>query len=363
MKKLLSILGAVGILLSAFAPARADVLNMGGVRDPATGTWTGLASVEFVSVGDAGNAADPDTGYGKVDYAYKIGTFDVTAAQYNAFLNSVAKVSDPYGLYNANMNTAAANKGCNIIRSGTAGNYSYTVAADWANRPVNYVSWGSAARFCNWLQNGQKTGNQNATTTESGAYALNGAITDAALMAVTRNGNAQYFIPNQNEWYKAAYYDPNKSGAGQAGYWLLPTRHDTPAINILDATGTNNANFYDILETGTKGLTIGSPYFRTEVGAFAASPSPYGTYDQCGNLEQWTETISGLQTMRIRGGSFIETGAASLKWDFSAGYPSQGIYALGFRIGSIDVPEPCIFVLLLAIVASGLIQWICCKRE
>ena len=54
------------------------------------------------------------------------------------------------------------------------------------NRPVNYVSWGDAARFCNWLQ----TGN-----TETGAYTLNGATTNSALMAVTRNANAQYFIP------------------------------------------------------------------------------------------------------------------------------------------------------------------------
>jgi len=38
---------------------------MGGTRDPTTGTWTGPASLQFVTVGDPGNAADT-TGYGSV---------------------------------------------------------------------------------------------------------------------------------------------------------------------------------------------------------------------------------------------------------------------------------------------------------
>jgi formylglycine-generating enzyme len=204
----------------------------------------------------------------------------VTAGQYCEFLNATAKVSDPYGLYNANMNTASNSQGCNIIRAESVGNYSYSVAANWANRPVNLVSWGDAARFCNWLDNGQQTGSAGALSTEFGAYTLNGAITDAALMAVTRNANAKYFIPTLNEWYKSAYFDPNKNGLGQAGYWMYPTRHDTPPINILDPLGTNNANFRDRDGMGTGGLTIGAPYYRTEVGAFAVSPSAYGTYDQ-----------------------------------------------------------------------------------
>jgi formylglycine-generating enzyme required for sulfatase activity len=43
------------------------------------------------------------------------------------------------------------------------------VVADWADRPVNYVSWGDAARFANWLHNGQPSGAQDLTTTEEGA--------------------------------------------------------------------------------------------------------------------------------------------------------------------------------------------------
>ena len=37
-----------------------NVFNMGGTRNPTTGTWTGLASLEFVTVGNPGNAADTE---------------------------------------------------------------------------------------------------------------------------------------------------------------------------------------------------------------------------------------------------------------------------------------------------------------
>ena len=80
-----------------------------------------------------------------------------------------------------------------------------------ANCPAFNVSWGDAARFCNWLQNGQSTsGTEAAGTTETGAYTLSGGTSDAALLAITRNANATYFIPSENEWYKAAYYSPTK---------------------------------------------------------------------------------------------------------------------------------------------------------
>ncbi len=144
--------------------------------------------------------------------------------------------------------------GCGIIlQNGTSGSYTYSVSPDrgvpgdagyanYANFPVNYVSWGDAARFCNWLQNGQPTGPEGPGTTETGAYTLNGATSSSDLMTVTRNAGATYFIPSENEWYKAAYY---KGGGTNAGYWLYPTRSNTAPSNLLSSTGTNNANFYD----------------------------------------------------------------------------------------------------------------------
>ena len=128
-------------------------VQYGGRADPATGTWTGLASLEFVTVGDAGNAADADTGYGAVAYEYRIGKYDVTAGQYAEFLNAAAKTSDPYGLYREH-ECRGEQPGAATSSGRHGGQLQLHVAADWANRPVNFVSWGDAARFCNWLQTG-----------------------------------------------------------------------------------------------------------------------------------------------------------------------------------------------------------------
>ena len=106
--------------------------------------------------------------------AYNVGKFEVTTGQYTEFLNAVA-AADTYGLYNTNMDTAAYEFGCNIKRAGSAGAYTYSVAADWEDRPVNYVNWGDAARFANWLTNGMPTGAQDATTAENGSYDLSGS--------------------------------------------------------------------------------------------------------------------------------------------------------------------------------------------
>jgi len=172
------ILAAMMVL--AAGSAQADVFNMGGTRDTTTGTWTGAASLEFVTVGDPGNAADTQvmttdgtTGYGSVPYVYQIGKYDVTAGQYTAFLNAVAK-TDPYGLYDSGMAKVGSylqngTYGCGIVRSGSSGGYAYTVATAYQNFPVNYVSWGDATRFCNWLQNGQPVGPESDGTTENGA--------------------------------------------------------------------------------------------------------------------------------------------------------------------------------------------------
>jgi formylglycine-generating enzyme len=331
------------VLLLASGVARADVFNMGGTQNP-DGTWNGLASLEFVTVGDPGNAGEQSrlgtgdtTFYGSVGYTYQMGKYDVTTAQYCQFLNAVATTSDPYGLWNSYMATVYPNSfGVNlgIQRSGTAGSYSYSLIGT-GNVPSFEVTWGSAARFCNWLQNAQPSGTgtiEGTGTTETGAYTLNGVTSFSDLMLVTRNTGATYVIPTENEWYKAAYYRGNGTAAG---YWTYPTKSNTAPSNVLSGTGTNNANY----------SYADPPNKLTPVGAFAASPGPYGAYDQGGDVWQWNETnVSGYRG--LRGGAFDVASvylAASLRGNDP---PTLENYSIGFRVA--EVPEPGSIALLLA---------------
>jgi len=301
----------------------------------------------WVTVGNPGNAGElsgsgagaeaPDRICGSVAYTFNMGKFEVTAGQYTEFLSAVAK-TDTYGLYNTSM--WSDTYGCKIQRSGSSGTYTYSVASDWANRPVNYVSWGDSARFANWLTNGQPTGAQGLTTTENGSYYLNGAISDEALLAVMRKSPEQggrYYIPTEDEWYKAAYYN------GTSGvYYDYPTgTNDVPS----DVLGTptdpgNNATYY----AANNGLTIGFPYYRTEVGAHENSESPYGTFDQGGNVTEWNEAIIYASYRGLRGGSFgfyDRYLRAAVRYGY---YPPYEDYATGFRVSA--VPEPATMGLL-----------------
>jgi formylglycine-generating enzyme required for sulfatase activity len=208
---------------------------------------------------------------------------------------------------------------------------------------VDFVSWGDATRYCNWLTNGQRTGAQDQTTTEDGSYYLNGATSDLALAAVTRKANAKYVIPTDNEWYKAAYYDPNKPGG--PGYWLYPTKSNSIPTNAPDANGTNNANYWDDHGTGIGGPSIGAPYGKTEAGAFASSPSSYGAFDMGGNAMEWTESNQFDYTRHVTGGAFAwdDTFLAAASWMVDD--PTYEADGFGFRIA--EVPEPLSAVVLL----------------
>jgi formylglycine-generating enzyme len=346
MKSQIAVLALAAIL--AASSAQADVFNMG----------TGLTSLEMVTVGNPGNKGElsgigaggggPDRICGAVNYTYQIGKFEVTAGQYCQFLNAVA-ATDTYGLYSSNTYYSS-----NIKRFGSPGSYIYGVVADWANRPINYVSWGDAARFCNWLTNGQPTGSQNCATTEDGSYYLNGANSDAALMTVARKASARYVIPTEDEWYKAAYHKND----GQTGnYWDYPTASDTPPINmLLDPDSGSNGNFHDFYGTGNGGDTIGSPYYRTPVGEFENSESPYGTFDQGGNVYELTETVFVAGSSReLRGGAYN-----CISYILAASYrasnpnPTFESNMIGFRVAS--VPEPSTLV-LVGMAAVGLIAY------
>jgi formylglycine-generating enzyme required for sulfatase activity len=293
--------------------------------------------IETVTVDNPGNEGElsgegaggygPDRICGAVDYVYNIGKFEVTAGQYTEFLNAVAD-DDTYGLYNTFMADPSGSKGCNIQRSGSSPSYSYGVAGDWAGRPVNYVSWGDAARFCNWMHNGQPTGAQDLTTTEAGSYYLNGATSDTEVLAVGREPDATWVIPSEEEWYKAAYYD-----TGSSVYYDYPTSTDSvPSNDLIDPDPGNNASFYE------DGYTIGSPYYRTVVGDFENSESPYDTFDQGGNVWEWNEAVIDASWRGLRGGSFYTAGYYVHAAYRHSNNPSFEYYTTGFRVADVSVP-------------------------
>ncbi len=329
---------------AAIAPiASADVFDMDA---------PGM-SLQTVRVGDPGNPDDlgtprPREGgfayFGGVDYVYRIGKFEVTAGQYAQFLNAVA-ATDDYGLYDQYMNTSYAN--CGIEQAGQNGSYTYTVNPNYINRPVMRVSWGDAARFCNWLGNGQPTGRQVAGTTETGSYLLNGATSDADLGAVTRQPGATWVLPTHSEWAKAAYY----SGSGDV-YHAYATGTDDPPSNVLGETDPgNNATFYDNAAydyPDDAGYTAGNPFYTTEVGAHENSPSYYGTFDQSGNAQEWNEHAkdSSFGLVRCKKGGSFSNDLYNLQMgtDYYVGASYEGSY-LGFRVA--QVPEPTSLAILL----------------
>lgn len=348
------VIAAFTAAAGAFATsASADVLNLGGTRNP-DGTWNGLASLETVVVGNPGNPGElsgagaggwgPNRICGAVAYVYAIGKYEVTAAQYAVFLNAVA-AEDPYGLYNPAM--WSSDFGCKIQQSGSPGNYTYSVAGDWANRPVNYVSYWDACRFANWLHNGQPTGAQGPGTTETGAYTLEG-YNGYDGRNIQRNAGWQWAVTSEDEWYKAAYH---KNNGGTAHYFDYPTSSDSlPSNDLFDPDPGNNATFYD------QGWTIGSPHYRTEAGAHENSSSPYGTLDQGGNVWEWNEAVvlQGTWFARrgLRGGSFGSQGSdqhAANRFDIFADPPDE-YDGIGFRVTR--VPEPGAMALLALAVAA-----------
>ena len=325
-------------------------------------------TIDLVPVGNAGNANDPATGsvYGGVAYDYQIGKYDVTIGQYTDFLNAVA-ATDTYSLYNASMATDLNVAG--IAQTGSSGSYTYSViapsgttpagASSPGNRPITYVSWWDSARFANWMANGQPTGAQSSTTTENGAYNLANWTSGTAPAKNVTNPNTSaaptFFIPNENEWYKAAYYSPVLN-SGSGGYYTYATQSNTAPGNVVGSQA-NQANLtvgnvYSL--TQLIGLQSGQNYL-TDVGAFTDSASFYGTFDQSGNVFQWNDLDGAPGTSRgYRGGAWYRnqgTSSAGRRYTTTLSDQNDG---LGFRLASpVAVPEPSTYAMALAGLACG----------
>jgi formylglycine-generating enzyme len=299
-------------------------------------------TIAWSPVGNPGNAPDTvvmttdgTTGYGSVGYAYRIGTKDVTNSQYVDFLNA----KDPggantLGLYNSNMSNATF--GGISFAAGNPGGSKYGVISGRGNHPLHNVTWYDAIRFANWLNNGQGSGD-----TESGAYTLlGGTPTPSNGLSITRNAGATVFLPSENEWYKAAYYNPATSS-----YFKYPTSSNTAPTAEAPPGGSNSANYNNVVQN------------LTDVGAYTGTTSPVGAFDMGGNVFQWNEALISGSFRGLRGGSFFGDSSDLLSSFRFNGGPANEFDDIGFRVES--VPEPSTGVLVVA--ACGL-MWVLRKR-
>jgi formylglycine-generating enzyme required for sulfatase activity len=274
-------------------------------------------------------ASDGTSGYGAVSYAFHISEYKITNAQYAQFLNAVG-AADTNGLW---VTSFVSDPHGGITRVGVLGSYSYVVDTAMGNKPVVFIDFWSALRFCNWLHNGMPTGAEDNTTTEDGAYTITAA--GMAANTITRNPGALYFIPNEKEWYKAAYYDPVENGTG--GYWGYSTRSNTaPTVATCDALGDINNQTLNIANYNNGAIWNGVTGNVTSVGSGGpGTESAFGASEMGGNAWEWNETIIAPTVRGCRGGSWAD-GQTALQAQYRRAdcLPTLQTAEVGFRIAS-----------------------------
>jgi formylglycine-generating enzyme required for sulfatase activity len=269
------------------------------------GTSGNEFTIDFVNIGNAGNAADT-TGYGAVPYEYRVGTYEISQ---------------------------------NAIDKATASGMANVTAGAWTgSRPAANISWYEAAAFVNWL---------NTSTGKTAAYDLawDGSAWSMNLWSsgdawqlggenLYRNKDAFYFLTSENEWYKAAYYNPAGSN-----YYLYPTASDTAPTAVASGTDAGTAVY-------------NAAAFVPATVDSAGGLSPYGTMGQGGNVWEWNESAwdgandSTSESRRVRGGNFFSSenyGLISSSKNLDG--PTYEADDVSFRVAS--VPEPSTYALFL----------------
>jgi sulfatase modifying factor 1 len=312
--------------------------------------------IDWVRVGNPGNAADAN-GFGAVNHTYDIMKFSTTVGQYVAFLNAVDPQGiNPNGIYDGRMGSASY--GPSLLNTGGTDGSRYLAAPNWADKPVLYVSWYDAARFTNWLQNGAQTyGTSDASANAPqnvGAYTVGTATSGDAVL---RNPGAQYWIPTNNEWYKAAYYSPVKGGPDSPGYYLYATQSDdAPTPVTASPTGVGSAgstgNFANFNQQAVWVTRLNQPLGAgpTTVGT-NGGPSYYGTFDMTGQVFNLTDDGPD--------GSLAQRGVIGSTWLLTTvnasgpGYAATNIESntRGFRVAA--VPEPSAYITMLSGLACA----------
>ena len=291
------------VTLSIQPSAQADTFGSG------TNTFT----IPFVPIGNAGNIADSTT-YGAVPYEYRASTYEITQ---------------------------------DAITKATASGMANVTAGPWTgNQPAASISWYEAAAFVNFLNtNSGKTAAYDLSFSD-GSWSMtlqsNSNAWTAGGTNLYRNKDAYYFLPSENEWYKAAWYNPAGSN-----YFLYPTASSSEPTRVTGGTNAGTAVYDSVAAV---------PAIVDSAGGL----SPYGTMSQGGNVGEWTESAfdgsnnSPSENRLIRGGSWLNPGnhlRSSGRGNYEATLVDTNF---GFRVAS--VPEPSTYVLVL-MGAGALYLW------
>ncbi|TWT93454.1 Formylglycine-generating sulfatase enzyme [Botrimarina colliarenosi] len=286
------------------------------VRADWFGSGDNRFEIPFVTIGSPGNAADT-TGApnpaGRVDYTYRIGKYEVPE-------EAVRKANAQSLLDGAPLGITLDTRG--------------------PQKPATSLSWFEAARFVNWL-NGDVGASPAYNFDASGEFQL-WTIADPGYNAANpfRNTLAQYVLPSVDEWYKAAYYDPNL-----AIWWDYTTGSDTPPTPVAGGTDPGTAVWNQ---------TAGPADVQ-----LAGGESPFGTIGQGGNAWEFEETSTDLvnsdaeESRGVRGAEYVvATSPIGLSVSYrNSGLPPAFFMNVGFRIAS--VPEPASATLLFAALLFG----------
>ena len=311
------------------AAARADVFGSG----------TNQFTMDFVTVGNPGNADDSgttglySTAYGGVAYSYRIGTYEVSRQ----------------------MITAANNLGALGI---TLQDMSLYGNAMDGSDPATGLNWREAARFVNWLNTSKGFTPAYNFTQQPGDFGYDARSNNIVLWQAGdagydadnpyRNANAGYFLPSEDEWYKAAFY----SGSGSL-YYDYPTGSDTTPTGVNSGTTANTAVFGRSTNTGPAAVTT------------AGGVSHYGTMGQGGNAAEWLESAadgtnnSATEDRTLRGGAWLNP-ESTLRSSYHLGQPITGeTFIMGLRVVA-SVPEPSAGMLVLT---AAVIPLVCLWRR
>ena len=277
------------------------------------GSGANSFQIDFVTIGNPGNPPDTNANlFGAVPYAYRIGKYEISEQM--------------------------------IDKANSLGGLGITKDTRGPDYPAASISWFEAARFVNWLNT--STGSVPAYKFDAnGNFQLWSPIDPGYNSKnLYRNHSATYFLPSINEWHKAAYYDP-VSGV----YYQYPTGSNSVPDGI-DFSG--DPNFDAVFRDGGSN---GGPNVVTNVGL----PSPYGSFGQGGNAEEWLETADDFvnsgpgQSRILRGGNWIGGSGGLLSSNLIAVSPNFEGDAFGFRVAS-TVPEPRTFMQLGTVLIAML---------